>query len=60
MDNFERIAFTVEDFSRELGVLPATVEKWLDDGNLKGRRFGSMWLIPVSELDKITHPETEK
>ena len=60
MNNFERVAFTVEDFSREIGVLPATVEKWLDDGRLKGRKFGSMWLITVSELEKITHPESEK
>ena len=60
MKNFERVAFTVEEFSKALGVLPATVEKWLDDGNLKGRRFGRMWLIPAAELEKITYPEPEK
>ena len=44
---------TVSQVAEKLQVHENTVLRWLREGVLKGRRYGRLWRIPTSELDKV-------
>ena len=44
---------TVQEVASQLKVHENTVVKWLKTGKLYGVRFGKLWRIPASELDKV-------
>ncbi len=52
----KRKVLTVPEFSEQTGVPQSTVRRWLKKKELKGTRIGRKWLIPFSELHKITDP----
>jgi excisionase family DNA binding protein len=52
----KRKVLTVPEFSEQTGVPQSTVRRWLKKKELKGTRIGRKWLIPFSELDRITDP----
>ena len=56
MEESNRDAFTVKEFSRRIGVMPATIRQWLNSGELRGTKIGKTWLIPASELERIRNP----
>jgi excisionase family DNA binding protein len=52
MDDKEKM--TVNQAADHLGVKPITIYKHLERGNIKGDKgVGGMWLILITELDKI-------
>lgn len=44
------IAITPEEFAEGLGRHPESVRRAIRQGRLKAKKFGRVWLIPVSEL----------
>jgi excisionase family DNA binding protein len=54
-------ALTVSQFMAATGLSRSTVYRRITDGTLKAVRFGgTRYLIPVTELLRITDEETEK
>lgn len=43
----------VKEVAERLGVHENTVLKWLADGTLHGVRFGRLWRIPDSEVERV-------
>ena len=44
---------TVRQVAERLQVHENTVLRWLQEGVLKAQRYGRLWRIPASELDKV-------
>jgi len=44
---------TVRQVAQRLQVHENTVLRWLQVGVLKAQRYGRLWRIPASELDKV-------
>lgn len=47
----ERLAYTVAEFAAAIGRKPTTVLRWLQRGELAGRKIGGVWVIPVDALE---------
>jgi len=47
--------YNVKQFSKEVGVHPATTRQWLREGAIKGMQVvpGGHWRIPESEILKM-------
>ena len=59
MDLDGRKALTVNEFAACTGLSRATVYRLIDNGQLKHFRFGgSRYLIPMTEVDRITNEAT--
>ena len=50
---------TVRQVAERLQVHENTVLRWLQTGVLKARRYGKLWRIPVSELDKVKEGKSD-
>lgn len=50
---------TPEEVAERINVKPATVRGWLRDGTLKGAKFGRVWRVRESELQRFIR-EAEK
>ena len=50
----KRLFISSREFSEACGIPEETARKWLRRGVIKGRRTGKYWLIPISELDRLT------
>ncbi len=44
---------TVKEFAEAVGVTILTVKRWLYSGQIEGKKFGRLWRIDKSELDKV-------
>lgn len=44
---------TVKEFAEAVGVTVLTVKRWLYSGQIEGKKFGRLWRIDKSELDKV-------
>ena len=56
-ENYQRQTVSVKEFCLVTGLAGSSVRKWLQDGDLKGKKAGKRkWLIPVSELQKLINP----
>lgn len=49
-----RTAFSTREVAELLGLSQITVWTWVKSGRLKARRVRRKWLIPVSEVSKIS------
>jgi excisionase family DNA binding protein len=43
----------VKQASEQLQVHENTILRWLNNGTLKGIRFGKLWRIPATEIERI-------
>lgn len=48
---------TTKEACERLKVHPNTMLRWLADGTIKGIRFGKLWRIPDTEIDRIDDKE---
>jgi excisionase family DNA binding protein len=44
---------TVSELASLLGVTDQAIYKWLKDGTITGRKIGSVWRIPISEVVRL-------
>lgn len=45
--------YTVKEAVEELKVHRNTIWKWLANGTIKGVKFGKLWRIPDTEIEKM-------
>jgi excisionase family DNA binding protein len=45
--------YTLQEASKKLKVHENTMLKWLNKGIVKGVKFGHLWRIPDSEIDRF-------
>ncbi len=53
----KRKAYTVEEVSEMFGVSVSKVKQWINEKQLKATKIGSTWLVPSSEVEKISNPK---
>lgn len=52
--------WSIARLSEHLDVNPATVRRWIHDGQLQAFQLpGGFWRIPVDEVARLTHPGGE-
>ncbi len=51
-----RKAWSVAEVAESFGVPESTVRRWIVDRELKATKLGSTWLIPNSEVERISNP----
>ncbi|MBC8467836.1 MAG: helix-turn-helix domain-containing protein [Planctomycetes bacterium] len=51
-----RKAWSVAEVAESFGVPESTVRRWIVDRQLRATKLGSTWLIPNSEVEKISNP----
>lgn len=44
--------FTTEDIAKLLQISPITVQRWLNDGKLKGFKVGQTWRVSKKVLEE--------
>jgi acetyl-CoA synthetase len=47
---------TVKDASARLKVHENTILRWLTNGTIKGVKFGKLWRIPDTEIERVAKP----
>ena len=52
-----RKAWSVSEVAQAFGVPEPSVRRWIIDGELIATKLGSTWLIPNSEVQRISNPE---
>jgi excisionase family DNA binding protein len=45
--------FNITDAAKELGVSRMTIYRWMASNKLRAIKFGGVWFIPSSEVDKL-------
>ena len=50
------IYLTVKETCERLKVHPNTILKWLANGTIKGVKFGKLWRIPDTEIERVAKP----
>lgn len=50
-------AYAPEEFAVKIGRPAGTVRRWLREGTLVGKQINRSWMIPHSELERITSPD---
>lgn len=50
-------ALNVEEAAKQLSVSPWMVRSAIRKGELRAKRFGSRWLIPVDAIDEFLNDE---
>ena len=51
-----RKAWSVAEIAESFGVPESTVRRWIVDRELRATKLGSTWLIPNSEVERISNP----
>ena len=49
--------FSVSEISEILGLHPKTVQRFIREGTLKGRKIGRAWKVHVDDLKEYSHAE---
>jgi hypothetical protein len=52
-----RQAQSIADFAAKTGLAPATVQRGLTLGQIRGAKIGRRWLIPADEVDRLLGTE---
>lgn len=52
----ERKAWSVSEVAEAFGVPETKIRRWIIDGQLKATKLGSTWLIPDSEVERVSNP----
>jgi excisionase family DNA binding protein len=53
----ERETYTLEELSKQIGIKPATIRKYITDGKIKGvmPEGTNRWFIPAEEYERVVH-----
>jgi len=54
-----RKAWSVVEVAESFGVPESTVRRWIVDRQLRATKLGSTWLIPNSEIERISNPSKQ-
>ena len=55
----KRKAWSVAEVAESFGVPESTVRRWIVDRELRATKLGSTWLIPNSEVERISNPSKQ-
>lgn len=53
------VLLTVEEVAQRLRYRPATIQSWLRQGKLRGKKIGKEWRIALADLQQWLEQATE-